>query len=561
MPRAYAFRDPANGLNQDVKDSFVQDSEYRHATNLMLDEGRLRTRDGVRLTKLDVFGGFKGAHYHDPNCGVSCRSHSEEEPGIYLGVGREIHKLCLTKPNKTQKIWSFIDDSSFINFESAENYIIATNGQNNPIALDEGVHFPLSDSKGTPFLATSAHGRLVLANPNFQVSDLVYDKYQADARDILKFEEQSTKGSKNLAAPVSVGNIVAAAPLVVSDTIKGHTVVAYHGQKGQGSIFTIDIAQNPRLTVRSPEGEVLERGWEYSNQEKILVSGTSAVGPWALEELLEDQIFRSKAGIESITSAISQRGRLTKQTLSRRAKLYIDQMESNHLDRASVAIDHKHKRLFVTSGIQDLSGADFWVTANDERTGALDTHVWEGKHELSLGYKVHKWMYLPDGRMVGFAEKNGEIFFIESIKGLKTDIFPDGQRVTIQWSIESGQVDADNSTFKKKLNGLVVNFSNIDESIMAKISLKSDQCGNYQSVHSVIETNEGCAFDIGGGTDQIPTDLIQGRWFQFQMSGDGYVEIDAVGVDWDRTTGNPSLQQSQVICCRKKEDSGVECEQ
>jgi hypothetical protein len=94
MPKATLFEAGTIGVDLKTNPLFLGKKKLHAATNLVFEEGVLKTRPGFRYLPLGCTGIFQGACEFHPKRGLSTASFSELEGGVVVAVGGKLYFNC-----------------------------------------------------------------------------------------------------------------------------------------------------------------------------------------------------------------------------------------------------------------------------------------------------------------------------------------------------------------------------------------------------------------------------------------------------------------------------------
>lgn len=136
MPKATLFEAGTIGVDLKTNPLFLGKKKLHAATNLVFEEGVLKTRPGFRYLPLGCTGIFQGACEFHPKRGLSTASFSEIEGGVVVAVGGKLYFNC-----------GLVKGVEFpchgnVNLFQAENYLIIQHAESETYWWD-GVNSPV----------------------------------------------------------------------------------------------------------------------------------------------------------------------------------------------------------------------------------------------------------------------------------------------------------------------------------------------------------------------------------------------------------------------------------
>lgn len=136
MPKATLFEAGTIGVDLKTNPLFLGKKKLHAATNLVFEEGVLKTRPGFRYVPLGCTGIFQGACEFHPKRGLSTASFSELEGGVVVAVGGKLYFNC-----------GLVKGVEFpchgnVNLFQAENYLIIQHVESETYWWD-GVNLPV----------------------------------------------------------------------------------------------------------------------------------------------------------------------------------------------------------------------------------------------------------------------------------------------------------------------------------------------------------------------------------------------------------------------------------
>jgi len=136
MPKATLFEAGTIGVDLKSNPLFLGKKKLHAATNLVFEEGVLKTRPGFRYNTLKCLGIFQGAAEFFPKRGTSTASFSEVEGGVAVAVNGKLYFKC-----KVVEGISF-PCSGNVNLFQAENYLVIQHAESETYWWD-GVSAPV----------------------------------------------------------------------------------------------------------------------------------------------------------------------------------------------------------------------------------------------------------------------------------------------------------------------------------------------------------------------------------------------------------------------------------
>lgn len=304
--------------SESVRDPKIVNSfGYDSSVNTQLKGGHVRTRYGIRQVKLacqdpDFYSeNIQGCITHNPAKGQSGQVFSRNKTYIMAAVGGKKYAIDIkgsgqaTIANAVDVSGGIITDKNLhlVYWLSAENYALANDGRSDLMIWDsEGSMFVLGgydvinkeESKlpngGT--VMVYAHGRIgVVINSRYIIfGDIIHKDNNTNASNLLSATEQTYWATGTyLMPPSNMGDIQAAAILALKNTTHGHSDIIFHC--ADGGQFSANVNIHPR------------EAWSDTEMTRHAMLHTSATGPYAVDLVDGDQVFRSRRSVDTLRSA------------------------------------------------------------------------------------------------------------------------------------------------------------------------------------------------------------------------------------------------------------------
>jgi len=338
------------------------------ATNIVFEEGLIRTRPGFVYNDLKVSGRFDGATRYQPSRGLSFKAFAPSIDSIVFASSGRIY--LFEHGGCASMICNPVDYFDEVNLYQAENYLVAQSRNNDTSWYEGGLCFVRSPGIGAPeevvkscscevevtekeligganyccydrirydhftavkqehgdpgnshdtfiwekhrnFLINGAglgiyaHGRIHQEGPySIHVSDIIHARGSKSSDDILLMEEQVLPG---MGSTLSTNS--SAGNLVAMAIMPKQGTANGEGDLiayYENCVVSFDTFQFPRETRHDGEGQVTQKGWDTMRMVSSVFNSISAVGRYAVTVLPRDHLFRSKYGLHFLKVAIGE---------------------------------------------------------------------------------------------------------------------------------------------------------------------------------------------------------------------------------------------------------------
>ena len=366
MPRKNLINPTTRGVNQRLHPIAAGNEFAHHATNVVFEEGRIKTRFGLRYHETGVEGAFQGVTEFRPSRGLSFKPFSPSVESIALAAGGDMFLYHYGK-NCAQKVCNPVCYTGEVNLFQAENYLIAQSRSEDttwyeggncmvrspgigapeervkdcmceveatekevvgeqqeccydriryteftPVEKEEEPHSSHDTfvwSKHRNFLLNGVglgayvHGRIHQEGPySIYVSDIIHARGNKSTDDVLLMEEQMLAGTS---PPLSV-------PSKMGNLVAMQPVPAQNSANGDGDLIAyyehgvvaFNTFQFPRETRHDGAGKVIQEGWDTKRLISVLLNSISAVGRYAVAILPRDHFFRSIHGLHFLRTSL-----------------------------------------------------------------------------------------------------------------------------------------------------------------------------------------------------------------------------------------------------------------
>lgn len=311
---------PSAGMNGSADPVSLALQAYAVGTNVRLDQKKIRTRYGWRAVRIecgdpDVVKAWRtlntqGATFFNPAKGQGALVFGRDEGSIVeVAGGRRFHLVPSGSGLSTVATLSEItgatpatESDHLAWLGQAECYVVHGNGEAptwywdgaSDAQYSPGFNLTNKEKSMIPDRVTAvcyANARLhVVVDANkIYVSDPLHFTNLSSPQNILNFTEQVYWATgQYFSPPSSMGNILGLAVLPLQDTQHGHGAVFAFCEDG---IFSLDTSAYPRSS------------WATQALTKTALLRTGGVGPYALDSVDGDIVFRSRSGIQTLRSA------------------------------------------------------------------------------------------------------------------------------------------------------------------------------------------------------------------------------------------------------------------
>ncbi len=571
-------------MNSSVNPALLDEAEVASAVNCQIKDQLLTTRDGVRdfpLVGSDKSfrnGGMQGASFYNPSKGQSQQTFGDDNASIVVVADSVMHNVKvsslgpriaeaevipierITETNHYHLSWVF----------QAENYIISQDGNNKTLIWDgEGsARFskgydtedkPNSELANGASVGVYAHGRIIQVSEGRKVlvNDFLHKNNLSSPENILQSTEQQYLITGSFfSPPSSFGDIMAGAILPLKDTTHGHADVMMHGP---GGVFSLDVSIPDRDS------------WSTRQITRHVLLEVGAEGPYAIALYDGDQIFRSRAGIQTLRSAAaeSQSAGTPQRPISDPVNIYMNSDYEPFLRFTSLAKWAWRRKAFCTVSpwVQgEHRGSRGAVAINFSPVGSQQVPAaWEGLITMPPEFPniVQFVNGIFDGRDRLFAICNKRLglnkfenHLVEFDPSLKHDVLDDGTKRRISCKVDSRLAPV-GSVFQGKGFGRgTLFFKNVEGELdwgvwartksnapwvlwrKGKVSVASESSEEMFESESVDRALKAFSpQDVTLQLGEAPREISHGRHIQVRVRWKGYAQLEGMRIGHEQ--GDP----------------------
>jgi hypothetical protein len=338
-----------------------------HAVNIAFEEGRIRTRPGIRHNDLHVGGRFDGATRYQPSRGLSFKAFGPSIDSIAFAANGRIY--IYEYGNCANQICNPVAYDDEINLFQAENYLIAQSRNHDTSWYEGGLCFVRSPGISAPEevvkscscevevtekelfgaptyccygrvrykqftpvpgdcaeLPGGPHDTFIWENHrNFLINGAglgIYahgrvhqeGPYAIHVSDII--HARGNKSSDDIL--LMEEQVLPSMGSTLSTNSSAGNLVAMAimpkpgSANGEGeliayyehAVVSFDTFQFPRETRHDGNGQVIQKGWDTMRMVSSVLNTISAVGRYAVTVLPRDQLFRSRFGLHFLKVAV-----------------------------------------------------------------------------------------------------------------------------------------------------------------------------------------------------------------------------------------------------------------
>lgn len=504
----------SEGMNAAVHPSLLPKTSASRMTNCRIVDQLPATRYGIRFYPLDgdvkdfINAPLQGACYFNPSQGQTQQHFGQDQDSIIVAAGGKKFQLLVNDATGTVEISNITgglvtsESALIVHMFQAEYFLIAQDGISDCwIWPGEGAAFFSAgynttnklDSKlaNGAVLGAYAHGRIiqVIDGNRILVGDIIFKNNLTTAVDILGMTEQVYFATgANFASPTMMGDCRAIDFLPLRNTLYGHADVLLHENLG---VMSLDISQYPRSN------------WANLQLTSIALLNTGAQGPYALALYNGDQIFRSRAGIQSLRSAAATDDLFgnpqtpTSEPVNTWFNLDPDQL----LRFTSCAKWTKQNRFMSTVGQWTMSkwrGADGIVLLNFMPLGSVQPQpwAWEGLWTLPPGRESvvqivnalirgkDRTFIIGTTRQNAYNAETGELTFknyvAEIDPNLIADVLEDGTESPISCQVATREFSGPDRTRQKTILNGTLSFREIQGDLIWGVWVRADSTGDWK---------------------------------------------------------------------------------
>lgn len=321
QPPVVAFRFATRGVVSALDPVLLSEQSLARMTNGRLHRQLPRTRFKMREIPIDGPEALvpewrtlacQGASFYNPAKGQGAQTFGKDQAQIVeASDGRKFNLIITGRGSATRarlaEQTGAVPHDPYVHLVwwcQAENYLLCCDGASQLWIWDgqtaafgsQGLNQGSKEDSMLPNACTAMvyiHYRVsaVTEARRIYVGDGLHKSDQSTAANLIKATEQVYFDTGQwFSPPSSMGNILAGAPLPLRNTQHGHAELLYHCEDGVFSLIT-NLPRNQ---------------WSTQALTKHVLLKTGAVGPYALDLMDGDQVFRSRHGIQTIRSAAAE---------------------------------------------------------------------------------------------------------------------------------------------------------------------------------------------------------------------------------------------------------------
>jgi hypothetical protein len=549
--------------------------KFSQSKNLKYDEGTVRTRSGIRYHNLGLKGTWQGSTLFRPSSGLSSESYSEMPDGLVNIVDGvvtiSVFDGCDFKPH--HKIGSVGSVGPITPFE-AENYLIIPGKKSH--YSDGGLRLTCSKGLGDcwtethdtlsfddarnhlphdAFLGAYVHGRTHVAIPyscnstELAVSDLISKRGCKTSDDLLVFEEHMNPShGGGLTAPSRLGAMKALAVMPATDFNGEGELFAFH----ERGIVKHNTIYGQRETRHSAKGERITEGWDTRRITSVALNVIGATGRYAVHDLPNDIVFRSRFGVHFLKSVLGQ-GTFNDETTNTISQDVEPLMKDLSMaENCTVGHWIEGNRVLCTIG-DNRSFVVFNQTNSytEDRTPRFVTEgVWSPDEGIA---KIHKFIS-AGGFTYGFIceDVNQNIYYAEFDDSLNSGVdIRDGKAYSIDWELNTGAFAmTEGFSSRKEIKSGYLDAVVSGEGL--SVSFKTDQNNCWTKWEDI--SCKGLDKLLTGHQIKKPSEKDrEGTWFQFKFQGSGYVDVMSFELEYSETDRKSDGKGKCITICRSDE--------
>lgn len=469
-PAQLAFENAGGGMNAFDPPHKIATNQVARMVNCAIVDGLPTTRVGARVVPFSGDSAefvrakpVQGSCFYNPAKGQGGIVFAASTASLALACGGR--KFIVRLSGRRSQMKAVPEDISaglFTNeqfhlvwLSQWEDLLVAADGESKTFIYSpkDGARFsrgynstdkPKSEIPNGATVLTYAHGRgITVVNSRLVlVGDNLHRVDQSSSSNLVQFTEQVYWATgQYFLPPSSMGGITAAGILPLKNTLHGHGEVIIHCEDG---VFSLDISQYPRAS------------WSEKSLTRIVASGpgAGACGPYALDGVDGDQVFRTLNGAQSLRSAAatpSPEGN-PERTLSAEVDTWFASDYPRWLRFASVSAWESERRVLYTTQpiVQGSYRAHRGLISRNTDPGVTkggDAAVWEGLWTLppQCAGIIQTVDGIFDGEQRMFAwtrgsdRKNRLVLFSSA---LHSDVLEDGSERAIRSQVWTRAIDA-----------------------------------------------------------------------------------------------------------------------
>lgn len=317
----YAFKFATKGVVSALDPLLLNQQSLARMTNGRLHRQLPRTRYKFRevpiegnLELIDDWRALavQGAMFFNPAKGQGALTFGKDLSQIMEGSGGRKFSLAITgrggatKATLTEHTDGVTHDPyvHLVWWTQAENYALTCDGQSrlwiwdgrNTATASTGLNEVSKENSQLPNACTAmlyihyriaavTEARRIYAGDGLHKSDLSSSTNLINASEAVYWNS-----GQWFSPPSGMGNIMAAAPLPTRNVQHGHSEAVFHCEDG---VFSVNI-------------NIPRNQWSTSAISRHMLLKTGATGPYALDLMDGDQVFRSRHGVQTLRSAAAE---------------------------------------------------------------------------------------------------------------------------------------------------------------------------------------------------------------------------------------------------------------
>lgn len=503
----------STGMNAAVHPSLLGKSDVSRMTNCKLQDQLPTTRPGIRFFPLDgdtenfSRDPIQGATYFNPSLGQTQKTFGPDQDSIIVAAGGRKYQVFIRDGAQRVEVSDITSglltdpDAYLVHLFQAEHYLIGQDGISDCfIWPGEGLAFfskgyniknkDASQLANGGSVGVYAHGRIIqVVNGNqILVGDIVFKSDQTTPADILKTTEQLYWATgANFGTPANMGEVRGINFLPLRNTLYGHADVLLHCRTG---VMSLDVSQYPRTN------------WANLQLTSIALLDTGASGPYSIALYNGDQIFRSRAGIQSLRSAAATADLFgnPQSPVSEPVQTWFDADFEQYLRDVCCAKWQTQNRLLVTTGQWRETrwrGAEGILSLNFMPLGIVQPQqwAWEGLWTLPPGHEsvaqivnatvneADRTFFIGTSRQDFYNEETGAVnfrnFVAEVDPTLTTDVLPDGTEVPISSQVQSREFSGEDRTMMKELTSGTISLRGVQGDLVWGVWVRAESQGDW----------------------------------------------------------------------------------
>ena len=589
-PNIIAISHAPRGMNSAVDPSLLGTDQAAKAINASLDRQLFTTRMGSRVMVVDGEWDrtqpVQGALYYDPKRGTGAQVFSDDSASIILAAGGCKYRIFPKATTATLEdiTGGFVQDPdvNLIWMTQAENYVIAGDGKTSTYIFDgESPSYSTGfvgvgdrDSSSVPQGAGAmaySNGRLWVTVDSRRIlaSDSLHGENLTDSTDLIKFTEQVYWATGQYFVPPSnMGNVIAAAILPVRNTRTGQGELMFHCQNGGD--FSIDTNIYPR------------ENWSNSPMVRHFMTDTASAGPYSLDIQEADQLFLSRAGVQTLRSASAESRLLGRplKPISEEVQAWLGQDHIPYRRFASLINWAQEEHLFCTV-LPKVKGAHTyskgllslnWDPTDSEQTPA----AWEGLWTFPQSYRyisrMARGLFEERERAFGFHYDGSQYSLVEYDPTLKYDILEDGTHKPIEMVIETREVNANQpyATMSVASGALHLREVSVTTNWEVQIRNDKDECWTkwrsgdicFDPCPDTCRLTKQQPRNVEIELGKPPEDIGEGRRFQFRIIITGWARLEGLTIRSEKQTDSQQFNEERLsvactvkeVCCQESSD-------